>query len=819
MASENERNGPDPETFGEAILGKSFFQDERVKKLLSYPADWRVLSIAGGLAALLFLPYLGAVGLWDPWETHYGEVAREMIYRNDYLHPYWENAWFFSKPPFTMWLQALGMQLSGALRTEGALALLTEWGFRLPSTLFSLLAVALLSLAISRTVSRRAGLATAFVLCTMPLYFLISRQAVTDTPFVSATIAAMACAVIAQLDPTTRRRTAWWYAFYLFCGVGTLAKGLLGFGVPAAVLGVYGVLCVIPWSWQSIEEHAAWFIKHALWPAAAAVLAAASVGSGLMRWYWRDFGEAGLAKSAMPALLALVGVFVLVHQLTDQKRRGDPAPIPLFWAQLYRMKLGTGILLFLAVAMPWYQVMFAFQSVDDESRLFWYRFLVHDHFARLGSGVHTTTPGGSFTYFIEQGGYAIFPWVALVPGAMAVISRLRLRLAEPANQAAVLATLWLGLTFWLMGSSATKFHHYVLPMLPPMAILIALFIDRLWSEGLAKHDGTLLMGVPLFALVGKDLAQNPKNFTDLFVYNYDRPYPFELVQRPLELFGLRQLWTGDLLTGALLLLGGYFLFDAFSSKDRPVLSRALALLLTLCGGALLLVMATRGGVSPTLFLGLAVALTALYLAYEALQRRQSQLYLFAAALGVVALGLVGKGLRGGSGEDSLLRALTETVVLRSGQQGSTGMLGFAFLLALALCAVAALMGARTMLFGGFSAFALAFALWFNWGHWVDLSHHWTQRDLFWRYYKLRQPGEPITSFLMNWRGETFYSRNTVKQIRDNGILRQYADQPGREWALVEHNRLGVLKSAVGTEKTVTLIERDLNNKFVLVTID
>jgi len=73
---------------------------------------------------------------------------------------------------------------------------------------------------------------------------------------------------------------------------------------------------------------------------------------------------------------------------------------------------------------------------------------------------------------------------------------------------------------------------------------------------------------------------------------------------------------------------------------------------------------------------------------------------------------------------------------------------------------------------------------------------------------------------MNWRGETFYSRNTVKQIKDNPQvgMQNYAAQPGREWSLVEHNRLGMLKSAVGN-RNVTVIDKDLNNKFVLVTID
>ena len=133
----------------------------------------------------------------------------------------------------------------------------------------------------------------------------------------------------------------------------------------------------------------------------------------------------------------------------------------------------------------------------------------------------------------------------------------------------------------------------------------------------------------------------------------------------------------------------------------------------------------------------------------------------------------------------------------------------------------AVMRSKVGMFTSGLAGVLAFALWFNWGHWVDLSHHWTQRDQFWRYYSMRKPGEPIAAFLMNWRGETFYSRNTVKQIKDNANvgMTNYAAQPGREWSLVEHNRLGILKNAVGADKTVRIIDQDLNVKFVLVTIE
>ncbi|MCA9555384.1 MAG: hypothetical protein KC933_35470, partial [Myxococcales bacterium] len=65
-------------------------------------AVWVVL----GLGFLVFIPFLGSLTLWDPWETHYGEVAREMIARNDYVYPYWESSYFFSKPAFPLWLMA-----------------------------------------------------------------------------------------------------------------------------------------------------------------------------------------------------------------------------------------------------------------------------------------------------------------------------------------------------------------------------------------------------------------------------------------------------------------------------------------------------------------------------------------------------------------------------------------------------------------------------------------------------------------------------------------------------------------------------------------
>ncbi|WP_224365363.1 ArnT family glycosyltransferase [Hyalangium versicolor] len=750
------------------MLGKTIWDEKWIKRWGTLPETLRTLLLSGGLAALLFIPYLGAVGLWDPWETHYGEVARMMIMRHDYLYPFYESAWFFSKPPLTMWMQALGMQVVGALRGTGELARYTEWGFRMPFALLSVTAVALLSLAVSRVVSRRAGLATAFVLTTMPLYYLLTRQAVTDTPFVTTLICAMSCAFIAQLDDTTKRRTAWWYAFYVFLGLSVLAKGLLGL-MPAAFLVLYAALAVIPWSWEAGREHILWLLK-------------------------RSFRK----------------------EVREGKR-----PMPVLWGQMFRMRLGTGFLVFCAVAVPWYLALSLFDGVDDEGKGFFYRFFIHDHLNRLTAGVHTTTPGGTFTYFIEQGGYAIFPWVALLPGAFAVVSRLRLRSASKADHLALLAVLWVAFSFYLLASSATKFHHYVFPILPGLAILISIFIDRLWNEGPAEHAVSLLFGLVLFILVGKDMAENPKDFTDLFVYNYDRPYPVDLVSKPIPFFTSRSLWMGDLVTLVLLALGVYLSVDAFFSKDpkdRTPTARTGALMMLLGGCATLISMANEGKTTVMGLLGIALVLVGAFNAWVAWKSKPQDRIWNAAFAGawVLAGGLLAwRGFAKPAGSDVLLRVLMEAVNVKRA-------MGIAFAVGGTLATVGAIRRARVMLFGTFWMFTFSFAIWFNWNHWVDLSHHWTQRDLFWRYWRQHQPSEPIAAFMMNWHGETFYSRNTVEQFRSgdsNMRMRNFVAPAGREWALVEHNRLGVLSNAVGPDKKVTVIDRDINNKFVLVTID
>jgi 4-amino-4-deoxy-L-arabinose transferase-like glycosyltransferase len=77
------------------------------------------------LGLVLFLPWLGAVHLFDWDEINFAEAAREMIVSKNYLSvqidfwPFWE------KPPLFIWLQALSMNIFG----------ITEFAARFPNAI------------------------------------------------------------------------------------------------------------------------------------------------------------------------------------------------------------------------------------------------------------------------------------------------------------------------------------------------------------------------------------------------------------------------------------------------------------------------------------------------------------------------------------------------------------------------------------------------------------------------------------------------------------------------------------------------------------
>jgi hypothetical protein len=154
---------------------------------------------------------------------------------------------------------------------------------------------------------------------------------------------------------------------------------------------------------------------------------------------------------------------------------------------------------------------------------------------------------GTFEYFLRELGYAMLPWITLAPAALAYA------VMRPVRAVRRQGIFWFGAIWFVCGyalvsMSVTKFHHYILPAIPGLAIAIGCFLDDL----VRRRDGraaaaAAIIGIPLLALVLFDLAGAPKNaqrFIWLFSYDYinspgGRPWPPALDFRPpLITFGI-----------------------------------------------------------------------------------------------------------------------------------------------------------------------------------------------------------------------------------------------------------------------------------------
>lgn len=87
--------------------------------------SWLIALIGG---AVLWLPWLGAVPLFDWDEINFAEISREMVISHQYLQPTINFQPFWEKPPLFFWLQSLSFHLFG----------INEFAARVPNVLCGL---------------------------------------------------------------------------------------------------------------------------------------------------------------------------------------------------------------------------------------------------------------------------------------------------------------------------------------------------------------------------------------------------------------------------------------------------------------------------------------------------------------------------------------------------------------------------------------------------------------------------------------------------------------------------------------------------------
>jgi hypothetical protein len=186
------------------------------------------------------------------------------------------------------------------------------------------------------------------------------------------------------------------------------------------------------------------------------------------------------------------------------------------WEGAYEIK--RGLALVVAVAVPWHVAM-----LFREGPRFLDEYLYQHILNRAGHG-SVDKAWGTFEIYTSQLGYGLWLWAALLPAALGAAVA-HARGDTRAGRVRLLAALWAIAAVAVLCLVQTKFHHYILPAIPALALLVAFYLDDLLAGRDHLHPVLAAIGVAIALLVTRDLMHEPDRWIEMFVYRYDRPWP------------------------------------------------------------------------------------------------------------------------------------------------------------------------------------------------------------------------------------------------------------------------------------------------------
>ena len=182
-------------------------------------------------------------------------------------------------------------------------------------------------------------------------------------------------------------------------------------------------------------------------------------------------GPVGLALPAM-----IIGLYLIVERNLKF---------------IMKMQIGWGILIFLAVASPWY-ILIGLKNPDYAG----YFFVEQNLGSFLSSDAQHSNP---FYYYIPVLFGGFFPWSCFLP--LALIYAVR-RKFKSIHESTAYLVIWFSIVFIFFSIAGSKLATYILPLFPAASLLVALCFQELLSSQNAKiRHGFLVSFLPVVVIL------------------------------------------------------------------------------------------------------------------------------------------------------------------------------------------------------------------------------------------------------------------------------------------------------------------------------
>ena len=188
---------------------------------------WRECAVVAGVCFFLFFFGLARFGLVGADEPRYAQIAREMLERHEWVVPILYGKAWLEKPILYYWQAMVSYGIFGV----------SDWAARLPVAFDATVMVFAAYLFVRRFL-QGVQLDAALVLASMAGVIGFGRAASTDMPLAAAFTVAM----LGWLGWHETGAAKWLATFYVFLGLGTLAKGPVAPFLAAAIIGIYALI-------------------------------------------------------------------------------------------------------------------------------------------------------------------------------------------------------------------------------------------------------------------------------------------------------------------------------------------------------------------------------------------------------------------------------------------------------------------------------------------------------------------------------------------------------------------------------------------------